>query len=89
MLASCKSALNSPVLYSTGRSEAVVLVLSFNLCCFVVYSTRRIVLIFAWCYFVLVIFNPLSIAITLLRGNLSAFCTFVLFALVWFCLFLW
>ena len=42
------------------------------------------------CYFVLVFFSPFSIAITLLgeeRANLSAFRTFVRFALVWFCLF--
>ena len=55
-----------------------------------VYSTRRFILSFAWCYFVLVFFSPLSIAITLLgkeRANLSAFRTFVRFALVWFCLF--
>ena len=35
-------------------------------------------------------FSPLSIAITSLgeeRANLSAFCMFVRFALVWFCLF--
>ena len=54
-----------------------------------VYSTRRFVLSFARCYFVLVFFSPLSIAITSLgeeRANLSAFCTFVRFALVWFCL---
>ena len=53
-------------------------------------STRRFVLIFAWCYFVLVFFSPLSIAITSLweeRANLRAFRTFVRFALVWFCLF--
>ena len=40
--------------------------------------------------FVLVFFSPLSIEITSLgeeRGNLSAFRTFVQFALVWFCLF--
>ena len=38
-------------------------------------------------YFGLVYFNPFSIAITSLReerANLSAFCTFVAFALVWF-----
>ena len=55
-----------------------------------VYSTRRFVLSLALCYFVLVFFSPFSIAITSLgeeRANLSAFCTFVLFALVWFCLF--
>ena len=42
------------------------------------------------CYFVLVFFSPFSIAITSLgdaRANLSAFRTFVRFALVWFCLF--
>ena len=33
-------------------------------CCFVVHSTRRFVLSFAWCYFVLVFFSPLSIRIT-------------------------
>ena len=54
-----------------------------------VYSTRRFVLRFAWC-FVLVFFGPLSIAITSLgeeRNNLNAFRAFVRFALVWFCLF--
>ena len=38
--------------------------------------------------FVLVFFSPFSIAITSLgeeRANLSAFCTFVLFVLVWIC----
>ena len=38
-LASCKSALNAPVVCSTDRSKAVVPVLV----CFVVYSTRRFV----------------------------------------------
>ena len=55
-----------------------------------VYSTRRFVLRFAWCCFVLVFFGPLSIAITSLgeeRANLSAFRTFGRFPLVWFCLF--
>ena len=56
-----------------------------------VYSTRRLVLSLALCYFVLVFFSPLSIATTLLgeereRANLSAFRTIVRFALVWFCL---
>ena len=56
-----------------------------------VYSTWRFVLSLALCYFVLVFFIPFSIAITSLaeeRANLSAFRTFVRFALVWFCLFL-
>ena len=44
----------------------------------------------AFCYFVLVFFSPFSIAIISLgveKANLSAFHTFVRFALVWFCLF--
>ena len=59
-LASCKSALNPPVVYSTDRSKAV----SLTLCCFVVYSTRRFVLCLTLCHFVLVFFSPFSIAIT-------------------------
>ena len=56
-----------------------------------VYSTWRFVLSLALCYFVLVFFSPLSISITSLgeeRANLSAFCTFVRFALVCFVCFL-
>ena len=55
-----------------------------------VYSTRRFVLSLALCYFVLVFVSPFSIAITSLgeeRAILSAFRTFVRFALVWLCLF--
>ena len=56
-----------------------------------VYSTRRFVLCLTLCYFVLVFFSPFSIAITSpgeeRELNLSAFRTFVRFALVWFCLF--
>ena len=55
-----------------------------------VYSTRRFVLCLTFYYFVLLFFSPFSIAISSLleeRANLSAFRTFVLFALVWFCLF--
>ena len=55
-----------------------------------VYSTRRFVVCLTLCYFVLVFFSPFSIAITSLgeeRANLSAFCTFVRPAFVWFCLF--
>ena len=50
-----------------------------------VYSTRRFVLMFAWCCFVLVFFGPLSNAITSLweeRANLSAFRAFVRFVLI-------
>ena len=56
-----------------------------------VYSSRLILLFLALCYFVLVVFSPFSITIISLceeRANLSAFCTFVRFALVWFSLFL-
>ena len=55
-----------------------------------VYSAWRFVFSLALCYFLLVFFSPFNIAITLLgekRANLSAFRTFVRFALVWFCLF--
>ena len=55
-----------------------------------IYSTRRLELCFALCYFVLVFFNPFSIAITSLgeeKANLSAFRTFVRFARVRFCQF--
>ena len=83
-LASCKSALNPPVVCSTDRSKAVVPVL-LTLCCFVVYSMRRFVVCLSVCHFVLVFFSPFSIAITSLgedRANLSAFCTFIRFVLV-------
>ena len=53
-----------------------------------VYSTRRFVVCFSVCHFVLVFFSPFSIAITSLgeeRANLSAFRTFVRFVLVWIC----
>ena len=53
-----------------------------------VYSTRRFIFSFAWCYFVLVSFSPFSIAITSLeqeRAYLRAFRTFFFrFALVFF-----
>ena len=55
-----------------------------------VYSARRFVICLTLCYFVLVFFNPFSIAITSLgeeRANLSAFRMFVRLALVWFCQF--
>ena len=78
-LASCKSALNPPVVCSTDRSKAVVpaLVLLFVALWFVVCLSV--------CHFVLVFFSPFSIAITSLgeeRANLSAFRTFVRFVLV-------
>ena len=54
-------------------------------------STRRFVLSFALCYFVLVFYSPFSIAIASLgeeRANLGAFRTFVRFDLFGFVCFL-
>ena len=97
--ASYKSALTpfapSPPPTSGGllywRSKAVVSVLVLLFVAFLVYSTRRFVLCLTLCDFVLVFFSPFSIAITSLgeeRANLSAFRTFIRFALVWFVCFL-
>ena len=87
-LAGCKSALNPVVVYSAGRSKAMILllVLLFVALWFILRSDLFKALP---CYFVTVFFSPFSIAITLLEedsANLSAFRTFVRFALVWFCL---
>ena len=73
-LASCKSALNPPVVCSTDRSKAVVpvLVLLFVALWFIVYLSV--------CHFVLVFFSPFSIAITSLgeeRANRSILVLFV------------
>ena len=86
-VASCKSALNSPVVYSADRSKAAVpvLVLLFVALWFILRGDLFYVL--TLCYFVLVFFSPFSIAITSLgeeRANLSGFRTFVRFVLVWF-----
>ena len=89
-LASCKSALNPPlVVYSTDRSKAVVplLVLLFVDLWFILRGYLFYVLP---CVILFLCFSPFSIAITTIgeeRANLSAFRTFVRFALVWFCLF--
>ena len=84
-LASCKSALNPPVVCSTDRSKAVVpvLVLLFVALWFI----RRgdLLYVFPCVILFLVFFSPFSIAITSLweeRANLSAFRTFVRFMLV-------
>ena len=84
-LASCKSALNPPVVCSTDRSKAVVPVLVLLFVTLWFYSTKRFVVGLSVCHFVLVFFSPFSIAITSLgeeRANLSAFRTFVQFVLV-------
>ena len=53
-LASCKSALNPPVVYSTDRSKAVVPVLVLLFVALWFYSTSRIVVCLSMCHFVLV-----------------------------------
>ena len=78
------------MVYSTDRSKAVVPVLVllyvalwFILRGYLFYVLPCVILFFCF-------FSPFSIAITSLgevRANLSAFRTFVRFALVWFCLF--
>ena len=90
--ASCKNAQNQPVFYSTDRSKVVVLVLV--LLFFALWFILRgyLFCVLHLCYFVLVFFSPFSVASTSLGeegANLSVFffCTFVRFALVWFCLF--
>ena len=77
------------MIWSTDRSKAVVpvLVLLFVALLFIL---RGDLFCFAWCYFDLVFFSPLSIAITSLgkeRANFSVFLAFVCLALVLFCLF--
>ena len=73
-LASCKSALNPPVVCSAGRSwggggggggPGVGL----TLCCFVVYSTGRFVVCLPVCRFVLMFFSPVGVAIASLLGG--------------------
>ena len=92
-LASCKSALNPPVVYSTDRSKAVVPVLILLFLALLFILRGRFVVCLSVCHFVLVFFSPFSpfsIAITSLgeeRANLSAFRTFVRFVLVWICRF--
>ena len=81
-LASCKSALNPSVDYSIDRSKAVVpvLVLHFIPLWFILRGDLFYVL--PCVIFILVFFNPFSIAITSLgeeRANFSAFRTFVRF----------
>ena len=70
-LASCKSALNLPVIYSTDRSKAVVpvLVLLFVALWFIPRGDLFYVL--PSCYFVLVFFSPFSIAVTSLGEKRS------------------
>ena len=84
-VASCKSALNPPVVCSTDRSKAVVpvLVLLFVALWFILRGD--LLYVFPCVILFLCVFSPFSIAITSLgegRANLSAFRTFVRFVLV-------
>ena len=62
-LASCKSVLNPPIVYSTGRSKAVVLVL---LLLFVLFFFFVCLFFFSVCVVMLALWSPSSIAATLL-----------------------
>ena len=84
-LASCKSALNPPVVCSTDRSKAVVpvFVLFFVALWFILRGD--FLYVFPCVILFLVFFSPFSIAITSPgeeRANLSAFRTFIRFVLV-------
>ena len=85
-LASCKSALNSPVVYSTDRSKAVVpvLVLLFGSLWFIL----RVDLFYVLPCVILFLCFSVLLALRLPRLGkkvyLSAFCTFVRFSRVWF-----
>ena len=79
------------MVYSTGRSKAMVpvLILLFVALCFILQGDLFYVLPYVILFFVF--FSPSSIAITSLGeeiANLSAFPTFVRFVLVWICRFL-
>ena len=63
-LVSCKSALNTPVVYSTDHSVVPVLVLLFVALMFIL---RCDVLCLTLCYFVLVFFQSFLLALLLLR----------------------
>ena len=91
-LVSCKSALTPTLVYSTDRSKAVVPVLGllFVALWFILRGDLFYVLPCVNLFLCVFFFSPFSTAITSLGeeiANLSAFRTFVRFALVWFCLF--
>ena len=89
-LASCKSALKPPVVYSTDRSKAVVpvLVLLFAALWFILRGDLLYVLpcvILFLCFSVLLALRLPRLGEE--RANLSAFRTFDRFVLVWICRF--
>ena len=76
-----------PVVYSSDRSKAVVLVLVLQFVALWFILRGNMHVFRTLCYFVLVFFSPFSIAITLRReegANLTAFRTFVRFRFVCF-----
>ena len=84
-LASCKSALNPPVVCSTDRSKAVIPVLVLLLVALWFILRGDLLYVFPCVILFLFFFSLFSIAITSLgeeRANLSAFRTFVRFVLV-------
>ena len=83
-LASCKSALNPPVVYSTDRSKAVVpvLVLLFVALWFVLRGD-----VFNVLPCVTLLFFSVPLALRLPRLGKSVFRTFVRFVLLWICRF--
>ena len=90
-LASCKYALNPSVVYSTGRSKAMVLVLVllFVTLWFILRGDLFYALPPYLVLFCSNVFRPFSIAITSLgeeRANLSVFRMLIRLASVWFCL---
>ena len=84
-LASCKSALNPAVAFSTDRSKALVpvLVLLFVALWFILRGD--IFLSLTLCHFVFSPFNTATTSLGEERANLSAFRTFVRFVFVWSC----
>ena len=89
-LASCKSAFNPPVVYSTDRSKAVVPMLVFLIVVLWFILRGDLFYVLPFVILILCILVLFSIAFTSLgeeRANLNAFRTFVRFARVWFCLF--
>ena len=84
-LASCNSALKTPVVCSTDRSKAVAPVLVLLLVALWFILRGDLLYVFPCVILFLCFFGPFSIGITSLgeeRANLSAFRTFVRFLLV-------
>ena len=89
-LASCKNALNPPVVYSTDRSKAAVPVLVLLFVAFWLILRGDLFYVLPCVILFLCFFITFSTAITTLgeeRANLSALRTIVRFVLVWICLF--